>query len=73
MIVLAMIVFVVLHRVTAGYGMMYNRQWGPTVGNRTGWVLMEAPAFAAMLLLWLLSPRAAQPALVVMASLFEIH
>ena len=73
MIVLAMIVFVVLHRVTAGYGMMYNRQWGPAVGNRTGWVLMEAPAFAAMLLLWLLSPRAAQPALVVMASLFEIH
>ncbi|MDE6393192.1 MAG: DUF1295 domain-containing protein [Muribaculaceae bacterium] len=73
MIVLAMIVFVALHRVTAGYGMMYNRQWGPTVGNRTGWVLMEAPAFAAMLLLWLLSPRATQPALVVMASLFEIH
>lgn len=73
MLVLAVIVFVVLLRVTAGYGMMYNRKWGPSVNNRLGWILMETPSFAAMLLLWIFSPRALNPALIVMASLFEIH
>lgn len=73
MIVLAVIVFIALQRVTAGYGMMYNPKWGPTVGNRIGWVLMEAPAFIAMLLFWVTSPRALNPAPFVMATLFEIH
>ena len=73
MFVLAVIVFVVLQRVTAGYGMMYDRRWGPTVNNRLGWVLMETPSFAAMLLFWVFSARALHPALIVMASLFEAH
>lgn len=73
MLVLAVIVFVALHRITAGYGMMYNPKWGPTVNNRFGWILMESPSFIVMLLLWIFSPRAAHPALIVMASLFEIH
>lgn len=73
MLVLAVIVFVALQRISAGYGIMYTRQWGPAVPNRLGWVLMEAPSFIAMLLFWLLSPRAGEPALIVMASLFELH
>jgi hypothetical protein len=73
MAVLAAIVFIVLLRVSAGYGMMYNRKWGPTVNNHLGWILMEAPVFFAMLLCWLLSPRRGEPALVVMTLLFEIH
>ncbi len=73
MIALAAVVFLGLQRITAGYGMMYTSKWGPAVNNRLGWVLMEAPSFIAMLLLWIFSPRAAEPALVVMASLFEIH
>lgn len=73
MMALAVVVFFALHRVTAGYGMMYNRKWGPAVGNRLGWILMEAPSFIAMLLFWLLSDRADRPALIVMALLFEIH
>lgn len=73
MLVLAAVVFIALHRVTAGYGMMYTGKWGPTVGNRLGWVLMEAPSFIAMLLFWVLSPRSAEPSLIVMASLFELH
>lgn len=45
MIVLAVIVFFALQRITAGYGMMYDKRWGPVIGNRIGWVLMEAPVF----------------------------
>lgn len=73
MIALAVVVFFALQRVTAGYGMMYTKKWGPVIGNRLGWIIMEAPSFIAMLMFWLSSPRAAEPALVVMASLFEIH
>lgn len=73
MIVLAVIVFFALQRVTAGYGMMYTKIWGPTINNRIGWVLMEAPVFFAMLALWLCSPRKGEAPLIVMCSLFLLH
>ena len=53
MSITAVVVFVSLFFVDAGYGKFYTKRWGPTVGNRLGWVLMEAPAFILMLLLYL--------------------
>lgn len=73
MLGLAVVVFIALHRVTAGYGMMYTKKRGPTVNNRLGWVLMELPAFLAMLLLWILSPRGGEVAQIVMAVFFLFH
>lgn len=73
MLALALAVFVALQRISAGYGMMYDKKWGPCIGNRLGWVLMEAPSFACMLFLWLSGSRAAEPAPAVMAMLFLIH
>lgn len=73
MTVLAAVVFIALLHITAGYGMMYSRRWGPTVGNRAGWVAMEAPVFVAMILLWICSPRRGEAAPDVMASLFLLH
>lgn len=73
MALMAVIVFVALHFVTAGYGMMYNPKWGPTVGNRPGWILMEAPVFIAMGALWWLSDRKFETAPLLMFLLFELH
>ena len=73
MAVLAVIVFIALHFVEAGYGMMYTRKWGATVNNRLGWVLMEAPVFVAMALLWYFSSRRWEIAPLVMFLLFELH
>lgn len=73
MLGLAVVVFVALQRVSAGYGMMYSRKWGPSVGNRAGWVLMESPVFFAMLLFWLFSPRRSDTAPMVMAVYFLFH
>ncbi|MDE6010064.1 MAG: DUF1295 domain-containing protein [Muribaculaceae bacterium] len=76
MIVLACVVFVALQRITPGYGMTYDRKWGPAIDNRLGWVLMEAPVFIAMLLMWVLCPdpaRRCAPATVVMTLLFLLH
>lgn len=70
---IAVVVFISLFFVDAGYGKFYNRKWGPSVGNRIGWVLMEAPVFIAMLLLWLFSDRTADPARIILLLIFETH
>ena len=57
MAVVAVIVFVSLYFVDAGYGKFYDKKWGPAVNNKLGWVLMESPVFVTMLLLWLYSDR----------------
>lgn len=73
MIVFAVVVFFALRYITPGYGMFYTSKWGPTVGNRLGWVMMEAPSFICMALLWAFSARRDESALIVMASLFLLH
>jgi len=69
----ALVVFICLYFVDAGYGKFYNKKWGPTVNNRLGWVLMESPVFIAMLLMCLLSDRTGDIARIVMLLLFELH
>jgi len=73
MTAIAAIVFVALHFINAGYGIMYSRQWGPSVPNRIGWILMEAPVFVAMALLWACSSRRFETTPLIMLLLFELH
>lgn len=73
MAVISVPVFLVLTRITAGYGSMYTRRWGPTISNRLGWFVMEVPTLIVMGLLWGFSDRAGDIAPAVMASLFCAH
>ena len=73
MAVIAVVVFVCLFHVDAGYGKFYGPQWGPSVDNRLGWMLMETPVFIAMLLLWWFSGRREDPVRLVFLLLFELH
>ena len=73
MAVLAVAVFVCLFFVDAGYGKFYQPKWGPAIDNRVGWMLMEAPVFVAMLLLWAFSERRADPVRIGFLLLFELH
>ncbi|MBR0176095.1 MAG: DUF1295 domain-containing protein [Bacteroidales bacterium] len=73
MSIIAVAVFVALFFVDAGYGKFYNRKWGPAVNNKLGWVLMEAPVFIAMLLLWLYSERRDDLVRLAFLFLFELH
>jgi len=41
--ILALAMFVVLFFITAPYGRHNRRGWGPAIGNRLGWIIMEAP------------------------------
>ena len=52
MSVLALVVFVALYFVKAGYGMFRTASWGWSIDNRLAWVLMEAPVFVVMWWLW---------------------
>ena len=73
MIALAVMVFAGLRFITPGYGIFYTPKWGPSLGNRLGWILMESPVFICMALLWAFSDRRGEAALIAMASLFMLH
>ncbi len=73
MTILAVVVFIALHFIRAGYGMMYTKQWGCAIDNRIGWILMESPVFFAMLLMWSLSERRTELVPTVFLCIFELH
>lgn len=73
MSITALVVFVVLHYIDAGYGMMYTRKWGPAVNNRVGWIIMESPVFVAMFVLWWFSDRKSELVPLLFLLLFELH
>ena len=73
MAAIAVVVFIALFRVNAGYGKFYTPKWGPSLDNHVGWILMEAPVFVAMLLLWWFSDRRNDVVRLVFLVLFESH
>lgn len=70
---LAVIVFVALHFVNAGYGMMYTRRWGPSINNRLGWMLMELPTVVVMTAIWLSSTRMLDLVPLLFFIIFQVH
>ena len=73
MIGLALVVFVSLYFVTAGYGQYRTKQWGWSINNKAAWVLMELPVFIVMLCIWSCSPLKWQLPQLVLFCLFELH
>ena len=73
MSIIAVIVFIALYFVTAGYGVFYNKKWGFAIPNKIGWILMESPVFIAMILLCVLSERSTNVVCLIFLILFEIH
>jgi protein-S-isoprenylcysteine O-methyltransferase Ste14 len=51
---LAGVTFPVLFFVTAPYGRHARRGWGPTLSDRLGWIIMEAPAALLFLMYFLI-------------------
>lgn len=73
MSILAVIVFVALYVVEAGYGYLFNPKYGPPISNRAGWILMESPVLIAMVALWWLSGRGFQSVELFLFALFSLH
>lgn len=70
---IAAVVFVALYFLKAGYGMFRDSRWGISLNNKVAWVLMEAPVFIVMALLWWGSERRFEAAPLVIFLLFELH
>lgn len=69
----AVIVFIALYFVKAGYGIFRTKQWGFSINNKVAWVLMEAPVFIVMLFMWTSNGAStALPAFLAFL-LFELH
>ena len=73
MAVLAVVVFVSLYFVTAGYGQFRTKQWGWSINNKLAWVLMELPVFLIMFAIWSLSPLKWHLPQLALFGLFELH
>ncbi len=71
--VLAAAVFVALLFVAAPYGRHTRKGWGYTVGNKLGWVLMEAPAPIVFVVCFLLGGNGITTVTLVFLVLWEAH
>lgn len=73
MLILAVVIFIALQFVEAGYGYLSNSKFGVEIPNRVGWIAMEAPVFVAMLSMWVLSEREVNETVITLTLLFLTH
>lgn len=70
---IALVVFVALYFVKAGYGIFRTPQWGPSISNRLAWIWMEAPVFVVMFVLWAQSDTGFALPQYLFFMLFQLH
>ena len=51
--ILAVLTYLILTKLTAPYGRHHTRGFGPNVPNRLGWIIMEFPALACFILVYI--------------------
>ena len=73
MAAIALVVFVALYRIKAGYGIFFDPKWGPGIPNRVGWLLMESPVVILMTALWLASERTWEVVPLLFFVIFQTH
>lgn len=61
MSLIALVVFIALYFVKAGYGIFRTASWGVAISNKLAWILMEAPVFLVMSVMWIYSERRFEP------------
>ncbi|MFO0596872.1 MAG: DUF1295 domain-containing protein [Myxococcaceae bacterium] len=72
-IAFALIVFPTLFFITAPYGRHFRPGWGPSLGARLGWLVMEAPSFFLFGALWLSHPQLGQPLVTALGIAWLVH
>ena len=73
MTIMAVVVFVSLFFVNAGYGQFRTSQWGWSINNKIAWTLMEAPVFLVMLSIWCQSDMRWHVPELVLFCMFQLH
>lgn len=73
MLILAVIVFIALLKITAGYGQHATKRWGPMINDKLGWFIMEVPTVVIYLILFLFSDRRTELVPVLFSIFFMMH
>jgi 3-oxo-5-alpha-steroid 4-dehydrogenase 1 len=66
-------VFPILLKVTAPYGRHATRNWGITIPNKAGWILMELPALLIFIYFVTQGKADKNAAILIIAALFTFH
>lgn len=72
-IAIAIIVFCLLLKITAPYGRHSSSKWGPSISDRLGWMLMEAPVLIVLYALIIPRWEALDLESWIMVGLFSLH
>jgi 3-oxo-5-alpha-steroid 4-dehydrogenase 1 len=72
-IALAAVTFVALFFVTAPYGRFTRGGWGPRIGARWGWILMESPSLITFVVLYSVGDQRSSPVAIVFLVLWIAH
>ena len=72
-IALAVVTFVALFFVTAPYGRFTRVGWGPRIGARWGWILMESPSLITFVVLYAIGDQRSSPVAIVFLVLWIAH
>ncbi len=70
---IAVITFITLYFVEAGYGMLISKKWGKTINNKWAWFVMEFTIFILMCVMWLTSEHRWEIVPMVFLLIFQIH
>lgn len=73
MIAIAVVVFISLFFVDAGYGKFISPNWGYSIPNKLGWIFMEAPVAILLIVFWLFSDRQTMLVPFIFFLFLEIH
>ena len=73
MVLIAIVIFITLFFVPAGYGQYINKKWGAAINNKAGWIIMEIPVVIIFLIYWIVSDRTFEITPLVFFCLFNLH
>jgi len=71
--VLAVAIFVALFFIVAPYGRHLRNRWGPKIGDRLGWIIMEAPASLVFIVCFVVGANSSTVTALVFLVLWEAH
>jgi 3-oxo-5-alpha-steroid 4-dehydrogenase 1 len=70
---IGIILFPVLLSITAPYGRHARMDWGPTIPNRIGWIIMELPALATFVWFFLSGPNTLNAVSLIFFLAYSVH
>ncbi len=73
MVIIGVVVFFTLLKITAGYGQHISKKWGPSISDKLGWFIMEVPTVILYVILYIFGNYQLNPITLLFSGLFLFH